>query len=154
VVKKLLTIGLILASVWMILFFSRMMHQREVDPSIGRSECLIRDTACYAEVDSVGQISLQIEPANLPVMQSLMLTVKVPVKTVDAVSLQFVGQDMDMGLQPVTLTRNPEVSGLWQGEGAISLCTVNPDMSWLARVKVMVSGKPHIVEFLLGPATH
>ena len=110
-VKKLLTTGLILASVWMILFFPRMMHKTEAEPSISRHDCLTRDAVCDGTIETLGQVSLQIEPADLPVMKPLMLTIKVPVNAVEAVSLQFVGQDMDMGLQPVTLTRNPEASG-------------------------------------------
>ena len=155
--KKLLTASCIVIGIGLILYLPSLIHQGETERSVGRYDCLIRDTACNATLDGVGQVSLQISPSTLPVMQPLALAVQLPekeVKEVDAVSVQFVGRDMDMGLQPVRLSRESGTDTLWRGNGVISLCTVNADMAWLARVTFVVSGKPYRVEFLLGQAGH
>ncbi len=152
--RKLLIAGGIIVGMGLMLYLPRLFNPIDITPSISRYDCLNRDVPCQAELDTVGPVFLQIEPASLPAMQSLSLTATLPIKNVDAVSVQFVGRDMDMGLQPVMLARDSESDIRWRGEGVISLCTVNSAMVWLARLNIVVSGKAHVMEFVLGPATH
>ncbi len=152
--KKLLVAGCIVVGIGLVLYLPRLFNPIDTIPPIGRYDCLNRDVRCQAEMDAIGRVSLQVEPASLPSMQPLSLTVMLPTESVDAVSVQFVGRDMDMGLQPVVLLRDSDSGTHWRGEGVISLCTVNSEMVWLARLNVAVSGKAHMIEFVLGPTAH
>ncbi|WP_211830583.1 hypothetical protein [Kistimonas asteriae] len=152
--KRLLLAGLILIAIALLLNLPGILRQIHGEQVISQYDCLDRERECLGASTSVGQIALSIEPVSLPAMQPLSLTVNVSDRRVESVKLQFIGRDMNMGLQPVTLIRNADNKDLWQGEGVISLCTVDADMVWLARVTVMASGKPYVVEFVLGPATH
>ncbi|GAA4651290.1 hypothetical protein GCM10023116_35740 [Kistimonas scapharcae] len=152
--KRLLLAGLILIAIALLLNLPGILRQINGEPAVRQYDCLDREQECLAASTSIGQVSLSIEPASLPAMQPLSLTVNASDRRVDSVNLQFIGRDMNMGLQPVPLIRNADHPDLWQGEGVISLCTVDADMVWLARVTVMASGKPYVVEFVLGAATH
>ena len=152
--KRLLLAGLILIAIALLLNLPGILRQINGEQAVGQYDCLDRERECLAASTSFGLIALSIEPVSLPAMQPLSLTVNVPDRRVEFVKLQFVGRDMNMGLQPVTLIQNADNPDLWQGEGVISLCTVDADMVWLARVTVMASGKPYVVEFVLGPAAH
>lgn len=150
----LLIAGILLAVITGVLYLPKVIHFGDEVSAVSRHDCMERDSACRSLIKNVGEVSLLIEPASLPAMKLLNLTVTVPAKEIASVMVQFVGRDMDMGLQPVALAPDPSTPHVWRGEGTISLCTMNPDMVWMARLIVVASNQTVISEFVLGATMH
>ncbi|MCK5894490.1 MAG: hypothetical protein KAG53_08830 [Endozoicomonadaceae bacterium] len=150
----LLIVGILLTVVAGVLYIPKVIYSGDEASAVSRHDCMERDSACRSLIKNVGEVSLLIEPASLPAMKPLTLTVNVPAKEVTSVMVQFVGRDMAMGLQPVALAPDPFTPQVWRGEGVISLCTIDPDMVWMARLIAVVSNQTVISEFVLGVAMH
>lgn len=153
-VKTLLIGGMLLAVIGGALYIPKIIHLRDEVSVVSHYDCTERDSLCSGMIENFGEVSLLIEPASLPVMEPLKLVVNVPVKEVTSVTLQFVGLKMEMGLQPVVLVQDPLAPQSWRGEGMVSLCTVDADMEWLARLTAVTSNKTYVSEFLVGSAKH
>lgn len=85
-----------------------------------------------------GSISLIISPYYMPVMQPLQIDVVVRGEQPQAVSLEFIGRDMPMGLMPYDLPMVPSNKGefLYQGTAMITFCPVDRHMIWLAQLVI------------------
>ncbi|MET4693805.1 hypothetical protein [Endozoicomonas lisbonensis] len=90
-----------------------------------------------------GSIKLVIKPYTMPVLQPLQVDVLVHGAKPEAVSLEFVGRDMPMGLMPYSLSPQQNSAGRWgndqwryQDTAMITFCPVDRNMVWLAKVVV------------------
>ena len=85
-----------------------------------------------------GSIKLVIKPYTMPVLQPLQVDVLVHGAEPEAVSLEFVGRDMPMGLMPYSLSLQNRSTGRrhYQGVAMITFCPVDRNMVWLAKVAI------------------
>jgi hypothetical protein len=97
------------------------------------NQCDLHRTACSSQLPDGGTVTLSILPHPIPVMQPLTLTVGVDGVGADRVTVDFVGVNMDMGLNRVPLTA--EGKGRYTGTGILPVC-VRDLMVWDARVLV------------------
>jgi hypothetical protein len=95
------------------------------------ADCDLRKGPCGAVFPGGGQVSFEISPRQIPVLEKLELRVRT--KGVDArgVEVDFSGVDMNMGFNRVTLA--PTGSGEFSGSGMLPVC-VRARMRWEAKV--------------------
>jgi hypothetical protein len=105
--------------------------------------CDLRTGPCRQPVDG-GTVSLGIQPADMPLMQPLRLTVVAEGLAEHAVQVEIRGLNMDMGLNRTSLTRTP--GGLWEGETILPICSQRR-MSWEAAVRLDARGQAFEIPF-------
>ncbi|MGB1271549.1 MAG: hypothetical protein ACPG5T_05705 [Endozoicomonas sp.] len=96
---------------------------------------------CRVQLDD-GVATLSIHPASLPVGQPLQVDVNLSGMAARKVTMEFIGRDMPMGLMPFTLSpqgNNGATGEQYSGMGRVDFCTSDPDMAWLARLKIETS---------------
>lgn len=98
----------------------------QVDPA-----CDLRKGACTAKLPEGGIVRFSIEPKSMPLLKSLKLQLKLEGVEVEKVKVAFVGVDMDMGFNQVTLEAVDQYQ--YEGNGLLSICT-RTKMEWEARV--------------------
>ena len=95
-------------------------------------ECDLRQGPCRQLLGG-GVVEFAIEPATIPLMQSLQLVVRTEGLDVDAAHVEIRGLNMDMGLNR---TRLEQVSaGDWRGETILPICSQRR-MLWEAAVQL------------------
>ncbi|MCB1774030.1 MAG: hypothetical protein KDI88_10465 [Gammaproteobacteria bacterium] len=94
--------------------------------------CPLANGSCRQPL-AEGAVTLEIDPAAIPLMQTLTLTVRAEGLNVDAVSVDIRGLNMDMGLNRTRLRHLG--GGRWQGETILPVCSQRR-MEWEARVQV------------------
>jgi len=93
--------------------------------------CDVRAGPCTARFADGGDVTLEVDPRGIPVMQPLVLQVTIQGIEVSAVAVDFTGVDMNMGYNRPSLA--PVGSGSWQGAGMLPTC-VRARMLWEAKV--------------------
>jgi hypothetical protein len=116
----------IVQAVWPVLYPSAS-HVAPLDP-----RCDLRAGPCESRFGG-GRVRFGIEPRTLPVAAPLRLDVELSGLAVEAVEVDFVGVEMYMGFNRVTL--EPLGAGRYAGHGMIPVCT-SERMTWEARVLV------------------
>ncbi|AFL73201.1 hypothetical protein [Thiocystis violascens] len=126
-------LGLLLAGVvavavqkvWPILY-PPLLQVTEPDP-----DCDLRAGPCTARFPDGRAVSFAITPPAIPIATPLRLVVEASGFATTAVEVDFVGVDMNMGFNRVTLR---EVrSGRYEGQGMLPVCA-RARMIWEARV--------------------
>lgn len=122
-------------------------HWQTEQASYTRAEpvdaCDLRTGPCRQPVDG-GSVTLGIQPADIPLLQPLRLTVVAEGLSERAVQVEIRGLNMDMGLNRTSLTRTP--GGLWEGETILPICS-RRRMSWEAAVRLHASGQALEIPF-------
>ncbi len=95
------------------------------------SGCDVRAGLCTARFADGGEVTLEVDPRGIPVMQPLILRVTIQGIEASAVAVDFAGVDMNMGYNRSSLA--PVGSGSWQGAGMLPTC-VRARMRWEAQV--------------------
>lgn len=98
----------------------------------GPTDCDLRDGPCVQPVHS-GRLSLSIAPAEIPLMETLVLEVGTHGLPADAVMVEIRGLNMDMGLNRTALHRTGDQ--VWRGETILPVCSQRR-MDWEAAVQV------------------
>ncbi len=93
--------------------------------------CDVRAGPCTARFADGGEVTLEVDPRGIPVMQPLVLRVTIQGIEVSAVAVDFAGVDMNMGYHRPSLA--PVGSGSWRGAGMLPSC-VRARMLWEAQV--------------------
>ena len=101
------------------------------DPS-----CDVGRAPCALALPDGGGLSLSLAPLPPRVMQPMRLRVELS-GAADAVWVDFVGINMDMGLNRAELS--PQGAGLWEGQVVLPICSA-AEMLWEARVMVQSGG--------------
>jgi hypothetical protein len=120
----------------LILFFSAyyfkdiLLPKANVTLALG-TDCNLQYETCSLQIDTSKTVSFSITPKSIPVLKDLSLTVLIQGINANAVSISFVGVNMDMGLNHVQLTRVDKAH--WQGIGQIPICS-HGKMLWEAQV--------------------
>jgi len=100
---------------------------------------------------SGGSVDLKVTPESMPAMEPLALSVVITGVKASDVSVEFVGRDMPMGLEPVTMRAAGSLadSHRYEGTGMISFCSIDNQMVWLARVNITTKKATQTVVFEL-----
>ncbi|MFD2111357.1 hypothetical protein [Thiorhodococcus fuscus] len=93
--------------------------------------CDLHAGPCRAVFSDGGRVTFAIEPASIPVMTPLTLDVAIEGVSASEIEVDFVGVDMNMGFNRVSLT--PLGEGRYQGRKLLPVC-VRASMTWEARV--------------------
>ena len=96
-------------------------------------QCDLRAGPCSSELPGGGRITFSITPEEIPVVQPLVLDVKLEGIAAAGVEVDFQGVDMNMGFNRPRLVRQGQ--GHFSGPGMIPVC-VRDAMEWEARVLV------------------
>ncbi|QGU32300.1 hypothetical protein [Thermochromatium tepidum] len=115
----------VVQAVWSVLYPSASWVA-PLDP-----HCDLRAGPCEVRFGGGGRVRLGIEPRTLPVAAPLRLKVELSGLEAKAVEVDFVGVEMYMGFNRVTL--EPLGTGRYAGNGMIPVCT-SKRMTWEARV--------------------
>lgn len=94
--------------------------------------CVLEDGRCRQPVAG-GAVSFSIDPPQIPLMQTLTLSVVLDGIQASAVTVDLRGLNMDMGLNRTALV--PAGDGSWRGETIIPICTLRR-MEWEAAVRL------------------
>jgi hypothetical protein len=100
------------------------------------ASCDLHQGACTARFAAGGQVQLEIQPAEIPLVKPL--RVQVQLADMDApqrVELDFKGVDMDMGFNRFPLEPSAR-AGFYHGNAMLPLC-VRQRMQWEARVLLL-----------------
>lgn len=106
----------------------------DVDWYLATLPCELHQTGCSADLGEERSVSLQVDsPDGVRALELLPLAVHVAGVPVSAVSVDFVGRDMDMGLHRFPLSKQD--NGRFEGFGQVPICTESA-MRWQAEVIV------------------
>ncbi len=101
------------------------------------TECDLHRSPCSSVLPGGGRISLSVEPREIRPMTPLDLDVQVDGIAAHAVTIDFVGVNMDMGLNRSRLRATGP--GRYQGSGMLPVC-VRSRMVWDAKVRAETAG--------------
>lgn len=93
--------------------------------------CNLRASPCRMTLPDGGWVEFAITPQNLPPMEPLQLDVVVDGTGLEALWVDFVGPEMDMGFNRAKLEERK--TGEFSGAGMVPVC-VRDRMLWEARV--------------------
>ena len=96
------------------------------------SDCDLRLGPCSLPLNG-GVVEFAIEPATIPLMQTLQLVVRTENINVEAVRVEIRGLNMEMGLNRTQLKQVS--AGHWQGETILPICSQRR-MLWEAAVQL------------------
>lgn len=100
--------------------------------------CDLSEGPCEHLLPEGGSLSLQISPRPIPLMQTVMVHVKVSGADVLPLQLDITGLNMEMGVNRVVL--KPGAGGTWAGETIIPICSQRR-MHWRAALKLDIDGR-------------
>jgi hypothetical protein len=120
-----------LLQVWPLLY-PEIAASAPLDP-----DCNLRGAPCTGRLPDGTRVIFAIQPADIPVVVPLQLTVVITGGAVASVEVDFAGVDMNMGYNRVAL--QPEGPGRFTGTGILPVC-VRARMTWEARVLLHTPG--------------
>jgi hypothetical protein len=100
-------------------------------PEAAAAGCALVDGHCLQQLDDAS-VGLRISPPEIPLMQTLNLTVDSQGLDADGVTVEIRGLNMDMGLNRVSLAG---ADGRWTGQTILPICSQRR-MEWEARVLI------------------
>lgn len=123
-------------------WFSSNHQQANIDEA-----CDLRAGACLSTLGSGATISFSLAPDTIPILEPLLLEVKLTALHATQVEIEFSGIDINMGHYRVELTKVSDSH--FTGSGMLSFCTYDT-MQWQAMVLVytdegIVSAPYHFV---------
>ncbi|RRJ83680.1 hypothetical protein [Aestuariirhabdus litorea] len=101
---------------------------------------------CLTTLEGLGEVAFSLSPTTLPHSTPLKINLRVPPE-VQSASVQFIGKEMYMGLQPVLLEAID--SRHYQTTTRISYCTIDTSMNWLAEIRLHTREGVYQVTFTL-----
>ncbi len=97
------------------------------------TDCDLHQSSCSGALPHDGNVALSITPRPIPAVKPLHFVVDLPPSGARAVTLDFSGVDMNMGVNRYQLVRT--AAGRYEGEGMLPVC-VRSRMLW--EVKVLI----------------
>jgi hypothetical protein len=95
--------------------------------------CDLRSGPCSITVDGQTEVSLGIEPHEIPLLKPLQVHVEIHGVEAQQVDVDFSGVDMNMGFNRFKLA--PEGEGVYTGTAILPVC-VRDAMEWEAKVLI------------------
>ncbi|KAE8437857.1 hypothetical protein [Vreelandella piezotolerans] len=127
-----LVTGLALAACTWYVFANWLRDDRDIVWFIPNGECNLHRAPCSATLGDKGELTLTIDTdGRIEALEVLPLDVEVEGVNPRHVTVDFVGRDMDMGLNRFALTAT--APGHFHGQGQVGVCT-QAVMPWRARV--------------------
>lgn len=116
--------------------------------AIAEGDCDLRKAPCTSVLANGHKVSFAITPKTIPQLEPLNLTVETQGFKPSAVTVRFIGLNMDMGFNRSVLTAvaDTPLSTQFKGEFVIPIC-INSRMEWEARVELMVDGERIVVPY-------
>ncbi|MET0000126.1 MAG: hypothetical protein ABW125_12070 [Candidatus Thiodiazotropha lotti] len=110
------------------ILFPEVIRSGELDP-----DCDLRAGPCVSQLNDAVRVSFAIEPRQIPTVKPLQLQVSLEGMQAEKVQVDFVGVDMNMGFNRVTL--NAAGAGEFKGDGMLPVCVWDA-MEWEAKVLI------------------
>ncbi|QOR40542.1 hypothetical protein HNO52_19960 [Billgrantia diversa] len=108
--------------------------ESDVDWYLATLPCDLHRGACSASLGEGRTLTLNVDvPGDIHALELLPLAVRVDGVEVQSASVDFIGRDMDMGLNRFPLSEQDE--GRFEGVGQVPICTESV-MPWQAQVVV------------------
>lgn len=117
----------------------QVIARAELDPG-----CDLHKNACKLTLPGGGEVTLSIEPRPIPVIEQLAIEVSTKSIEAEAVTVDFSGVDMNMGINRFALKTNGE--GNYKGGGILPVC-VRSHMDWEAQVWVQTKAGVVVAPF-------
>lgn len=125
---------------------NNVIAQIEADKS-----CDLQKTACTLKLPGGGEVTLDIQPKPIPLVQNINITVNTDVIKAEAVSVDFKGTTMNMGPNNVRLKSS--TPNVYSGKGMLPVCIRN-SMEWQADVYLQTSEGIIIAPFIFVTRKH
>ncbi len=113
--------------------------------------CDLQKSACSLKLPAGGDITLDISPKPIPLVQNFTIQVSTDGLKTEAVSIDFKGTTMNMGPNNVTLKQQNDQS--FSGTGMLPVCIRN-SMEWQADVYVQTSEGIVVAPFVFVTSKH
>lgn len=117
----------------------RIIAELELDQS-----CDLHKEACSLNLPDGGNVRFSIEPRPIPLLETINLKVDVGSIDAKAVTVDFQGTTMNMGLNRFGLKSTG--AGSFQGNGALPVCIRN-SMEWKAQVMIKTADGVYIAPY-------
>ena len=108
------------------------------------NECDLAAGTCTADLPGGGQLSLEISPRPIPLMQPLRVVARVNGSPLQPSRLDITGLNMEMGLNRTVLA--PQGSGRWEGETILPICSQRR-MHWQAALALAEGDRQYRLVF-------
>lgn len=106
--------------------------------------CDLQHNACTLKIPGGAEITLEIEPRPIPLVQKFDIKVTTNKLEAQVVSVDFKGVSMDMGPNNVTL--KAQNSAFYSGQGMLPVCIRNT-MEWQANVYIQTPDGIYIAPY-------
>ncbi len=127
------TLGTVAVALWYLASYS-LRGDGDIRWYPEAAGCDLAQGPCQASLGEAGSLSLDLgADGEIRALETMPMTVTLEGIDADAVVVDFIGRDMDMGLHRYPLRRQDD--GLFRGDGQIPICTEQV-MPWRARVIV------------------
>lgn len=113
--------------------------------------CDLQKTACTLKLPGGGEVTLDIQPKPIPLVQNINIIVNTDVIKAEAVSVDFKGTTMNMGPNNVRLKSS--TPNVYSGKGMLPVCIRN-SMEWQADVYLQTSEGIIIAPFMFVTRKH
>ena len=145
--------GLLIAALIFVGYYKVEMARKNniiarIDPD---KSCDLQKKACTLTMPNGGQVTLEIEPRPIPLVQNLKIKVNTNDIDAEAVSVDFKGTTMNMGPNNVKL--ESQQPGLYDGQGMLPVCIRN-SMEWQADVYVQTDEGIFVAPFIFVTRKH
>lgn len=107
-------------------------------------ECDLHQGVCSVSVPDLGTVSLSIEPRPIPVIKPLHVTVQTDGFAANAVTVDFNGVNMNMGINRYAMIKQGE--NRFEGDSMLPVCVRNR-MAWQADVQVETAKGMYVFPF-------
>lgn len=113
--------------------------------------CDLQKTACRLKLPDGGDVTLDIQPRPIPLVQNINIKVNTNAVEAEAISVDFKGTTMNMGPNNVMLKAS--TAGLYSGKGMLPVCIRN-SMEWQADVYIQTSKGIIVAPFIFITSKH
>jgi len=114
-------------------FYNKYILSEVETEAIAEGICDLRAAPCISVFPNGNKVSFSIKPNTIPILQPLTLSVETKGFEVSSVRVDFIGLNMDMGINRSVLKAKNTTH--YEGEFIIPIC-VNSRMEWEARVRL------------------
>ncbi|MCX4028081.1 hypothetical protein H0A36_09485 [Endozoicomonas sp. SM1973] len=131
--KAMISIIFFACLIMLLLYLPTMLASNS--PAADYIRCSPLQNNCISKQSPLGYLKLHITPDDLPYDKPISVVVSSDNPSIQQLTLQFKGRDMEMGLLPLTLSTSQP--GTYSGTTGLSYCTLGDKMVWLAELTVV-----------------
>ena len=125
-------------------FYNKYILSEVGTEAIAEGLCDLRTAPCVSVFPNGNKVSFSINPKTIPILQPLTLSVETEGFEASSVRVDFIGLNMDMGINRSVLKAKNKTH--YEGEFIIPIC-VNSRMEWEARVKLLTKEGQLVVPY-------